>query len=183
MTEIPDVEYIDTLPAFGDARLRTLFDYWKGLCVGGQPPVRPQIDPSHLVRLLSIVWILERETDGRYLCRLVGEDLRRVVGRKAIGEYLDEMAAEPGNSILKYQYDLVLDGPSVVYSNGHIYRKGLDRIGTGERLVLPLRDKDGNLTMLLGVTTYQTTGTRMKDAYPAGGDPVRRYVAPLSALI
>lgn len=185
------IELRDRIPDFENPIILQLFNYWRGLCREGKPPGREGIDPLAIPRVLPCIWIYDWQEDGRFLCRLAGENIRTTLGRKVIGEYMDQFVGDPGYPILKDQYEAVLTLPAVGHTVGNVYTAGTPRYGVGERLILPLCDATGVPRHLLGATTYGTTAPPIEPLPQVGeiGAPgsaqngPQRSLTPLEAIL
>lgn len=181
------VEMIDRVPDYEHGLIRRLYGYWKSLCVDGQPPKRSAVDPLEVLPVLPYIWIYERQADGRFLCRLAGENVRAVLDRKVINEYLDDFVGEAGVAFLQGQYDKILSLPAIGHVVGSIYPAATRRYGQGERLILPLRDEAGAPCFVMGATIYRNadpngTGEGGEVAADVVDPKPTRTLTPLSTI-
>lgn len=180
------VEQLDHLPEIEHPLLRQLYDYWRGLFEGQAPPMRRQIDPLDILPVLPHAWIYLKEPEsGRYRCDVAGEQIVAVINRPVVGEYLDDLVGESGKPFLRGQYDKVLSLPAIGHVYGHVYPAETRRYGVGERVILPLRDADGQCRFVLGATLYRNIDEPARapkvDA-PSADAPPTRTLTPLSVL-
>lgn len=187
------VEMMDGVPVYEHGLIRRLYDYWRDLCVDGQAPYRSSVDPLEVLPVLPFIWIYERKDDGRFLCRLAGENVRAVLDRKVINEYLEDFVGDEGISLLKGRYGKVLSMPAIGHVVGSVYPAATGRYGQGERLILPLRDDEGRYRFVMGATIYRnadlqdtsdgcTTKPKQSTVGAIGKEPVRT-LTPLSAAL
>lgn len=165
-----------------DPRLVRLADYWQSKRDDRPIPYRARIDPVDFPRLLPNVWLVQYDTaQDRFLYRLAGEEIRRVHPRIAFGRYIDEFLSPQALARIQpfYREVLALDGgaPAILHVRGFVYRMtehGLS--ATGERLVLPLLDGEGDPRFIFGATLYRFDPIPREA--PAGDPPVTRTFIP-----
>lgn len=63
------------------ADLIEILRYWQSICPAGGVPHRDDLSPADIARLLPGVYLLERQSDGDMLVRLVGTELAARFGR------------------------------------------------------------------------------------------------------
>lgn len=167
-----------------DPRLARLADYWQSKRGDRPIPYRADIDPVDFPRLLPNVWLVQYDpVQDRFLYRLSGEEIRRVHPGIAFGRYIDEFLSPQALARIQplYREVLGLDGgpPTILHMHGFIYRIIEYALSaTGERLVLPLLDGDGEPRFIFGATLYRFDPLP-KDA-PYGDPPVTRTAVPLT---
>lgn len=167
---------VDALPEPEDARLSELLAGWKKARKGRPIPRRTDIDPADFPRTLLIVWIYEVQDDGDYVCRLAGEEQRAVYGSLPVGRALSELVHPDAFPFIRRYYDAVRAG-KVAYSRDAVYLWSRDKIGRGERLILPLADADDRCRFVIGATVYRLNeGDLERDADDIA---IRRLLAPL----
>jgi hypothetical protein len=75
--------------------MRDLLDYWCRKRQCRFVPLRGDIDPAEIPRLLPWLQLYQRVEDGRFYCRLCGTALAEAYGRDPTGRYVDE-TVDPG---------------------------------------------------------------------------------------
>jgi hypothetical protein len=146
---------IETPPVLADARLRSLYEYWHalGVAAGGLPQVQA-LDPLHLPRLLSNLWILEVAPDTqRFRMRLAGESINAVYRRNIGGQYFSDVFQPSEVALMVARYTRTLTEPAIVRAIGTVY-VAAGRLIQGERLALPMLGRSGYTDTMLGATFY-----------------------------
>jgi hypothetical protein len=146
---------IETPPVLADARLRSLYEYWHalGVAAGGLPQVQA-LDPLHLPRLLSNLWILEVAPDTqRFRMRLAGESINAVYRRNIGGQYFSDVFQPSEVALMVERYSRTLTEPAIVRAIGTVY-VAAGRLIQGERLALPMLGRSGYTDTMLGATFY-----------------------------
>ena len=165
-----------------DPRLQSLYDHWLEARRGTLIPNRRDIDPVAIWSVLPFVWMCDYINEsGRFRFRLAGEEIRRVHPRIAFGRYIDEFLSPQALARIQpfYREVLALDGgaPAILHMRGFVYRMtehGLS--ATGERLVLPLLDGEGDPRFIFGATLYRFDPIPREA--PVGDPPVTRTFIP-----
>jgi hypothetical protein len=119
-------------------------------------PSRRDIDAVRLGPVLPIIWISEYEpAAGTFRYRLAGEEVNRVWGRSVAGCLLSDFVLPERFKPTNDAFLKVLREEAALISSGPVYRC-TDRIGLGERLVLPLSSDGETADGLLGATHSET---------------------------
>jgi hypothetical protein len=161
-------------------RLRRLVAYWLERRGSRAVTRRADIDPIEIPSVLPVIWLYDYVLDnGRFRCRLAGEDIRAMYRTNIVGQYLDEFVLARGWPTIEEHYRAALSGPAIGHAIGQVYSAGLDRIGNGERVLLPLSDEDGrHTTMLIGGTVYEALPPSLELGDKRGG--MTRTLIPLT---
>lgn len=119
-------------------------------------PAKSDLDPIALARagLLPFVWLLERDADGTFFYRLVGEGIRRHFSGPIRGKHLHEVYDGECLALVDSRCRQVLDDRSIMFSSGPVYRDGKP-VYYARRLLLPVCDDAGEGRYLIG-TVDQT---------------------------
>ncbi|HYC03120.1 MAG TPA: PAS domain-containing protein [Azospirillaceae bacterium] len=152
----PALEEFHTLR---DPRLRRLLAHWLGLA-GGRVPSRDALDPLDIPYALPICWLCDLMPDegfpqGRFRYRLAGDVIERIFGRSLRGVHLDELVPPADWPRVEARWLSVLALPAIGVHVGTVYDT-YDTLLVGERLLLPLLDRQGRATIILGATAYET---------------------------
>ena len=83
-----DPKRYDSFAEVQSARVRRIFDYWRGKANGGRIPRRAAIDPIELADVLSCLILVEIVGD-RFRYRLVGTEVAANAGGDFTGAFLD----------------------------------------------------------------------------------------------
>lgn len=144
-------------PLSNDRRIVRFFEYWDSLREPGCIPSQRVFDPVEIGPLLRNTWMARwSQEDQDFVYRLAGENIlaasHHPMRHKPLSKIFDSGHAES----VRHRYQVICATPLLHYSQGQIYSH-IDRYGTGERLVLPLQDRDGRTTTVLGCTVYSGT--------------------------
>jgi len=151
-----------------DPRVADVLAWWQDARDGRNLPARHVVEPLAFVRTLPMVWLSQYDdaADSFRFC-LAGEEVRANLGVPLRGRSLKDVFPVPRLPHIRAVYDRVVAMPAAYHRQGRIY-SSMGRVGTGERLMLPLRDAQGRVTCVLGVTAYVLDAPQPGD----GGDPV-----------
>jgi hypothetical protein len=102
-----------------------------------------------VARILPVITLLERGDDGEWRFRLVGTEVDRRWGRPLTGLKCVEIAAPEMAAIIHREFGEVIRQPCASWSVRRVeFHSG--RCATIETLRLPLRAKDGSVSLILG---------------------------------
>lgn len=168
------------LAPIDDERLRRLADYWLAKRQDRVVVRRAEIDPMEMKWILPHIWLHDVEPEtGRQRCRLAGEEVRAMYATNILGKYLDEYLLSKNWQEIQAHFNAIVEGPSIGYARGQVYRAALEQFGRGERIALPLTDDEGRrVTMVVGATIYRPLpGTTDPAARREG---IERILIPLA---
>lgn len=143
------------------ADLKKFLDLWKSKCASdGSPPMRADMGPKEMVRLLHALVILERikEEDGpaRYRYRLAGTSHYDVNGFSELtGKYVDDIYGQKAYDLAYTIYDRIIALGEPHYWQGD--NPFSDKYVRFERVLAPLKGNDGEVNMLIGMWVWHTT--------------------------
>ncbi|MDV4144245.1 PAS domain-containing protein [Shimia sp. FJ5] len=132
--------------------------YWQGLrdgTAGGLGlPTRSEIDPRGIGHDLRHAFVLERI--GPDLCRIrvSGSVLSEVMGCEARGLPFSRAFDTASQASLAQVVEAVFRGPATARLTLRTARRGLHPGGIGEIRLLPLVDRDGAVSRLLGAIAF-----------------------------
>lgn len=138
------------MPHLGGGPAALVRGYWEGLRVGGGIPSRTAIDPRGLTGALDRVFLAERIGAGLAQVRLSGTRVNELSGMDVRGLPLSCLFQSDTRTELSRVLEGVFQGPRA--AELHLTaRKELGRPPLAARLLLlPLLDRAGNCTLLLG---------------------------------
>jgi len=146
---------LDHAPVVENEKLRQLFDYWLGMVSGLTPPRKADIDPMAIPRLLPHIWIQEHVPGTtEFRCRLAGEDVKDRYAVDIIGPLFSEVIGDKAWALVSEQYMLSINTPGICHSIGPVYMHTIERMGIGERILMPLQNNEGVNAFILGATIY-----------------------------
>jgi len=112
-------------------------------------PCRDSFDPMAVARILPVITLLERVDAEEWHFRLVGTEVDRRWGRPLTGLNCIEIVAPEVAPFIRREFDEVVRQPCGSWSIRHVeYTSG--QRATIETLRLPLRAKDGSVSLILG---------------------------------
>jgi hypothetical protein len=120
-------------------RIRWARDYWQGKRTSGRLPLRTQIDPIEMPRLLPYLMLIE-VIDGRMRYRLVGTHVVAAAGYDFTGRYLDELEFANRDFYLDCYGAMLRTRTPTFGTDNWLYPDG--RNGVSEFAMLPL-SRDG----------------------------------------
>jgi hypothetical protein len=150
----------------GEADLRKLFDYWRGLRRGRPMPSKNDIDPLDIGWALSRIYLMDYRPEDGFTYRLAGTEVSSVFGHSNLkGLNLRDVVNPERLALIESTWMRVVEERSVVSMSGMVYY-GVDRVSVGERLLLPLADEaDGPVTGLLGMTVTKWITGEVPEEY------------------
>jgi hypothetical protein len=150
--------------------LKNVAAHWNDVRAARPMPAWSDIKPSAIAAQLPIVWCYryDWETDT-FVGRLAGEQISRLLGRAFHGLPMSEAyPAEEYRFLFERQRKVIRD-PCLARSHGLVFRH-LDRVGRGERIVLPLSDAGDRADCILGATEYQMVQRPLSQETIEAGD-------------
>ena len=91
--------------------------YWQTKCAGREMPRRSDIDPTEIRGLLPHILLMDIDPSGRPKHRLIGTEIERRIGVRAIGCYLDEVLPEKYAQYMRGLYDKVIQTRRPLFSS------------------------------------------------------------------
>lgn len=156
-----------------------LYKYWNEIRADRDAPLRSEIAPAALGRLLPSVMLLERNTGGEIVFRLAGTRLCALSCRELKGRPFSGLFRQEDRTALIKIMNSVERGESVVVLDAFA-RRGDGGSVPAEVALLPLVD---DTTKVLGIATTATT------PYWIGAEPAElelrgiRYMDPKADLV
>ena len=130
---------------------REFYAYWQSLAQHrGGVPLRDDIDPAAVTKLLPHLFIVEKIKDtGRFFFRLSGTGIREIMGAENTNHFLDELLHGEDLATVSAMFDQVLDEAVCIRSiEGLTYS---DRSYLRVEIVrLPLCKNSGERRLVLG---------------------------------
>lgn len=129
--------------------IQALFDYWNVMRAGRPAPLRSEIEPGAIRRVLPHVFILERHDEESYRFRLAGTGLCSVYGMEFRGHNLLSMWENECHATLKQALDDVVTNANAAIIE-YTAATTDHREATFEMILLPLAQENGAITRVLG---------------------------------
>ena len=144
---------------------RELYDYWQRLRGSRPAPERNEIEPADIRRILGDTFILEVAGQGEYRFRLAGTRVCALYGRELKGkDFLSFWTGKDRDAVATLLAAVSQDAAAAVL--GMTGRSAHDRDLPCEVLLLPIRQKDGGFTRIIGSLAP------MQDPYWIGIHPI-----------
>jgi hypothetical protein len=129
--------------------------HWYAMRRGRLLPAWRDIDACALAPYLPIVWSWRYDfSRDTFVGRLAGEEINTMLGVSIRGKTIEQCFAPGAATVVQQRYQAVIDGPSLMFSYGKVFASA-GRLGSGERIVLPLADDGSRSDGLLGATVYR----------------------------
>jgi len=137
--------------------LKNVAAHWNAARRDRLVPAWSDIRPAAIAPQLPIVWSYRFDWEtGTFVGRLAGEKITRLIGKGFHGLPLSETCPKEEYPLLLERKRRVVAEPCLARQQGVVYRQA-DRVGTGERIVLPLSDSRERADGVLGATEYKIT--------------------------
>jgi hypothetical protein len=131
------------------ATTRELYDYWNRVRGRERAPLRSNIEPSDIRRILADTFILEVEARDRYAVRLAGTRVCSIYCREIKGtNLLDLWSGEDRSAMTTLAAAVAEDGAAAVVTVTAWTAREQDLVS--EWLLLPLRHGGGSFNRVLG---------------------------------
>lgn len=140
--------------AFADPRFDRMIRHWLALRKRDAIPCRGAIDPTKFQDSLDMVWLMERHADGHYRYRLAGQTISEMHGGIRRGSDTACLFGPESLEMFRPRWEAVLDKGRIVRAEGVVFLAEGQQISRVERLMLPLRNDDGDVSVILGATSY-----------------------------
>jgi hypothetical protein len=112
-------------------------------------PYRDAFDPMAVIRILPVLTMFERGADEAWRFRLAGTEIDRRWGKKVTGLDFTALVAPEVGPIMHREFDAIVRTPCGSWSVAHVeFSSG--RGAPIEFLRLPLRARDGSVSLILG---------------------------------
>lgn len=157
-----------------DPTLRALYRHWL-VARGDRPmPARRAIDPMAIGETLANLFLYTYDAaapsapggapggatggapgggQGRFYCRLAGEQINQLVGTVCSKRFLDQIFQPAVFQVVHQRYRAVVTRPTILHMHGVVKMANGLKV-PGERLVLPLSDDGVAGDALVGAAVY-----------------------------
>jgi hypothetical protein len=142
------------LSGFTDPRFEQVIRHWLALRQEDAVPRRGAVDPTRFRDILNMAWLMERHEDGHYRYRLAGQAIADIHGGIRQGTDTTSLFGPQALEMFRPRWEAVLDGGQMVRAEGIVHLADGYQTSQVERLMLPLRGDDGEVSVILGATTY-----------------------------
>ena len=155
------------LPGDVASNTQSLFDYWYSIRGQEIVPSRLDLRPVAILPLLPNLMILEYREDGALVYRLAGTAYAEKLGIDLTGSNLFDQITPHQRVNAKIRFNMVRDYPCGLLVHERL-RSRHNTSFVAEIIYLPLRDRDGVITQLIGLGTVigRDEKRAMADASP-----------------
>jgi hypothetical protein len=159
--------------------LAELEDHWRELrSRASNLPHRADLDPSRIAGALPHAFVLERAAPGVARLRIVGRSLSTLLGTEARGLPLSVFFTPASRESLRRWLERCFDAPAVVELAAEA-RQGMFRTPlSGRLLLLPMLDRDGQVTRALGGFVVEGTKRATIVKFDLTEAPTRFQILP-----
>lgn len=154
--------------------LASLERYWRGLCGNGSLPRRADVDPADIDGALPYTFVAETVAPGIARLRVAGRMLNDMTGMDVRGMPLSALFSADARPMLADGITSLMQGPALVDMPVRLPRTMLRRAQAGRLLMLPLLDRDGAVTRILGAIVM--------DGVAVGRGPLKLDIAESGAV-
>lgn len=127
---------------------RKLWAAWSGLPRPDIVPSRASFDPCAIPSILPVISLIERTGSDEWRVRLAGTEIERRWGRELSGLTYAEMLSSQAVEVTHCEFDAICRQPCGSWSLRHLELRSGRKLQT-ETLRLPLRDKHGDVTLIV----------------------------------
>ncbi|MBJ3762940.1 PAS domain-containing protein [Maribius pontilimi] len=124
--------------------------YWTALSAGRIMPYRDEVDPRGLEQTLDQTFLLERIAPGMARFRLAGQQVSSLLGMDLRGMPFSALFTPGARDELKDSLSAIFDEPARVELVLQSRRQGLRGRLAARMLLLPLRDRAGEVSRVIG---------------------------------
>jgi len=148
--------YAEFTTVIQSEHLRAVAHHWNEARNNRPLPGWNDIKPSQMPGQLKYIWVYRYDRATRlFTGRLAGNVIEQVFGKSFRGTPMTEIYPPSDYPRLYARAERVVCEPAFYHGEGRVFRH-LDRIGNGERIMLPLADDGHTGDGVLGATVYQT---------------------------
>lgn len=139
---------VDPICARFQPASRKLWTAWWQLPRPDTVPSRADFDPCAIPSILPVISLIERTGVDEWRVRIAGTEIERRWGRELSGLTYAEMLSSQAVEVTHCEFDAICRQPCGSWSLRHLELRSGRRLQT-ETLRLPLRDKNGNVTLIV----------------------------------
>jgi hypothetical protein len=141
-----------------DPTLRALYRHWLHARGDRRMAARRAIDAMAIPEALPNLFVYTYDADanggqGRFYCRLAGEQINAMVGTVCSRRFLDQIFQPQVVKVVHERYRAIVTRPTVLHMHG-VVRMANGLKVPGERVVLPLGDDGVTGDALVGASVY-----------------------------
>ena len=150
------VSSVEELPEPSDAALQFIAA-WKAARRRNLVPLKRNFDPLSIPHLLPDIFMYRYDPESdSFVCRLAGERVNASWGYPITGKTSREILGEADAPMIEEIWHRILTTPLLHYGNAE--RLSGNLLYAAERVVAPLADDEGDVTIILGLSRYSLGG-------------------------
>ena len=155
-------EFYDVIAA---EQLKAVARHWNEARADKHLPAWHDIQPSHVASQLKLIWVYKYDpATALFTGRLAGNVIEAVFGKSFRGTPMKELYPPEDYERLYARAKRVILDPALYRGSGKVFDH-FERIGCGERIILPLAEDGEHGDGILGATIYEmATGVPTDDA-------------------
>jgi hypothetical protein len=145
----------DFFSRIASSELQNVARHWNKVRGARAMPGWRDIQPSQIAAQLPLIWVYryDRNTD-LFTGRLAGDQIEQIFGKSFRGTPMKDIYPAGEYPWLFARAKRVVCEPSLFLGSGMVFRH-VERIGKGERIMLPLADDGADGDGVLGATVYE----------------------------
>ena len=140
-----------TQQRFARPESKVLFDYWNALRNSRPAPLRTEVNPCAIKRILPSVFILQRHDRDHIVFRLAGTRLCAAYGREFRDQNVLSLFSGQSRTAFRNLTNAVIEQSVVGHATCRAWSLSKEHVDA-EILLLPLADENGDITRILGST-------------------------------
>ena len=142
------------LSAIESPSLKAVAPHWQAARNGTPLPSWQRLRPAQIAQHLSIIWAYRFDRSSRqFVGRLAGDRISECFGKNFRGAQLQDIHPPHGFEISYAAMSKVALTPAIYLNRGPLFRY-MDRVVTGERIMLPLAGDGCTCDCVLGASQY-----------------------------
>jgi hypothetical protein len=163
---VNDDRFLNFLSRIESEALRDVALHWFKARGGKRMAAWRDIDPIQIAAHLPIIWSWRYDIGSEtFTGRLAGESIVAAFGKSLRGAHMGDFCPSAAYPAWYARNRRVVTEPCYSYEYGAVFRH-IDRVGSGERIILPIADDGETGDGIFGATLYDM-------AVPSDGDGTR----------
>lgn len=144
------------LSSITSAPLRAVATHWNTARGNRLMPSWVDLRPAAMAKQLPIIWSykFDRST-GEFIGRLAGDRITEVFDKSLRGTRLQDFHPADAGPWVTAMLLRVVSEPALHLSSGRVFKQ-MDRLGSGQRIILPLAGDGKTSDGILGATEYHS---------------------------
>jgi len=149
------MSFQDLFEAITAEPLKNVAQHWNAVRGERLAPSWHDIQPSKIAGQLKLLWVYKYDpVTEQFTGRLAGNAIEAVFGKSFRGTPMRDLYPAEDYDRLYARAKRLLSEPALFHSEGKVFHH-FERIGRGERIMLPLAEDGRHGDGILGVTIYE----------------------------